>query len=206
VTECVAVVVACLAVATTWPLVAICALVEGILLGLLQGWLLHGLRVALVLRWTLATAAGLLIGRCIEYGADISPLAAAILEQPLLVQIFGGVALGAAVGAASGSFQALLLRDRMDQPQQWIVVCSIAWAVALPVLLAAGSVVAGLSAVAPWQGALAVVSIFTGIGALTGSIEGAGLARLLRRAGQNTAGTQRSSMPRRSASLTGFGR
>ena len=210
VTECVAVVVASLVVAMTWPLVALCALIEGTLLGLVQGWLLHGKRGTLVLSWALATAAGVLVGRFIEYSADISPAAVAILGMPLAVQILAGVLLGAVVGAASGSFQALLLHDRVDHPFQWIAICSAAWALTLPGLLLVGAAIEGLSAVALWQGTLAVFSLFLTFGALTGAIEGAGLSWMLRAAGRKHPDVhrfdQRSSMPRRSASLTGLGR
>ena len=115
-TECMVVVLASIVFATTWPWVALCASVEGALLGFAQGWLLRGLRPRLLFNWTLATIAGLLLGRFIEYSADLSPLAAALLRSPFVVQIVAGAALGAVVGAASGLFQALLLRGVILHP------------------------------------------------------------------------------------------
>jgi hypothetical protein len=209
-TECVAVIVASLVVAMTWPWVVGCALIEGTLLGLGQGWLLHGKRGSLVLRWTLATAAGVLIGRFIEYSADISPAAAGVLTLPLALQILAGAVLGAVVGAASGSFQALLLRGRVEHPLRWIAVCSAAWALTLPGLLVVGAAAQQLSALSLWQSALAVIGLFVAVGALAGAIEGAGLAwlfaaRELERAGLQRF-AQRSRMPLKSASLTGLDR
>jgi hypothetical protein len=182
VTECIAVVAASLVAATTWPLVLLCAVIEGTLLGFGQGWLLYGKRVSPVLRWVPATIAGVLAGRFIEYGADISPAARTILTMPLEVQILAGLVLGAAVGAASGSFQALLLRGRVAHPLQWIAVSSVAWGVSLPALLLVGAAVEGLSAVTLWQGTLAVLGLFLAIGAVAGAIEGTGLSVMFRAA------------------------
>lgn len=202
--------VASLAFAMTWPWVGACALIEGTLLGLGQGWLLHGKRGALVLRWTLATAAGVLAGRFIEYQADISPAATAMLATPPALQILGGVVLGAGVGAASGSFQALLLRGTVDRPYRWIAVCSAAWALTLPALLIVGAAAQQLMALTLWQAALAVMGLFVAVGTVAGAIEGAGLSWMLgasEREGPNAYRfDQRSSIPRRSASLTGLGR
>lgn len=209
-TECIAVVVASLTFAMTWPWVGACALIEGTLLGLGQGWLLHGKHGALVLRWTLATAAGVLAGRFIEYQADISSAATSMLAMPPALQILGGVVLGAVVGAASGSFQALLLRGTVDHPYRWIAVCSAAWALTLPALLIVGAATQQFMTLAPWQAALGVMGLFVIVGTVVGAIEGAGLSWLLGSSERERASAhhfdQRSSIPRRSASLTGLGR
>jgi hypothetical protein len=178
--ECMVVVLASLVVATAWPWVALCAAIEGALLGIAQGWLLRGIAGRqLIVAWTAATVAGTLLARGIEFAADNSPPAATILGSPLLVQIAAGALLGAAVGAASGSFQALLLRGTIDRPARWIAVCSAAWAVALPALLAVGVAAEGLSGIPMWRAATALFVLFGAIGALTGAIEGAGLVHLL---------------------------
>lgn len=209
-TECIAVVVASLAFATTWQWVVSCALIEGTLLGLGQGWLLHGKHGTLVLRWTLATAAGVLAGRFIEYQADISPAATAMLATSPAVQILGGVVLGAVVGAVSGSFQAMLLRGTVDRPFRWIAVCSAAWALTLPTLLIVGAAAQQLTALTLWQAALAVMGLFIAVGMVAGAIEGVGLSWMLGAAGRESPSLyrfdQRSSIPRRSASLTGLER
>lgn len=185
VTECAAVVAASLVLAMTWQLVVLCALFEGAVLGLLQGLLLHGSRGRLVLNWTLATAAGVLLGRFIEYGADVSPWAAAIIGLPAIVQIVAGVALGAVVGGATGSVQALQLRGKVAHPLGWIAVCSAAWALALPALLFVGAATARLSALPLWQSASLVLGAFVAVGALAGAIEGTGLGWMLRMMGRD---------------------
>lgn len=178
-TECIVVVLASLVFATTWPWVALCACVEGALLGLAQGWLLRGIRRRLAFDWTLATVAGLLLGRFIEYTADLSPVAGALLRSPFIVQISAGAALGAIVGAASGSFQALLLRGVIRHPYRWIAVCGAAWALTLPALLVVGFAGEQLSGIPVWRAAVALLVLFAGIGAGTGAIEGLGLTWLL---------------------------
>lgn len=93
---------------------------------------------------------------------------------------------------------------------QWIGACSAACALTLPALLIVGAATEQLSKLALWQGALAVLGLFIVIGAVTGAIEGIGLSNMMRAAGRKKADTyrldQHSIMPRRSASLTGFGR
>jgi hypothetical protein len=187
-TECAVVIVASLTLATSWPWVVLVAAIEGTLLGLVQGLLLRELRPHFVRDWTLATIAGVLLGRAIEFAGDGSALAATILSGPFALQIFAGAALGALVGAAAGSFQALLLRDYVRRPARWVGVCALAWAIGLPSLLLVGFATGQLSGSVPvWHAVVAILMVFAAIGAVTGAIEGGALAAMLRAAGRSRA-------------------
>jgi hypothetical protein len=182
-TECAVVVVASLTVATSWPWVVLVATIEGALLGFVQGRLLRSSRPRFVRDWTLATIAGVLLGRAIEFAGDGSPLAATILHAALALQVIAGAALGACVGAATGAFQAVLLRGRVHRPWRWIAVCALAWSIALPSLLFVGFATGRLSGSVPtWHAVVAILAIFAGIGGVTGAIEGGALAAMLRAA------------------------
>jgi uncharacterized membrane protein len=188
VTECVVVIVASLTLATSWPWVALVATIEGALLGLAQGWLLRDVRPRFIRDWTLATIAGVLLGRAIEFAGDGSPLAALILTGPFVLQIVAGAALGALVGAAAGSLQAVLLRGSIRRPERWVAVCAVAWSVALPSLLLVGFATGQLSGAVPlWHAVVAILLLFAAIGATTGAIEGGALAAMLRAAGRSDA-------------------
>jgi hypothetical protein len=187
-TECAVVVVASVTLATTWPWVVLVAAIEGTLLGLVQGRLLRDLRPHIVRDWTAATVAGVLLGRAIEFAGDGSPLAGSILSGPLALQVAGGAALGALVGAAAGSFQALILRGRVYRPGRWIAICALAWAIGLPSLLLAGFATGQLSGAVPvWHAVVAILTVFAAIGGVTGAIEGGALALMLRAAGRSQA-------------------
>lgn len=187
-TECAVVIVASLTLATTWPWVVLVATIEGALLGFVQGRLLRDLGPHTVRDWTLATIAGVLLGRAIEFAGDGSALAGAILSGPLALQIAAGAALGALVGAAAGSFQAVLLRTHVRRSARWVGVCALAWAIALPSLLVAGFATGQLSGTVPvWHAVLAILMVFAAIGGVTGAIEGGALALMLRAAGRSEA-------------------
>jgi hypothetical protein len=130
------------------------------LLGIAQGLLLRGTgRRHLILKWTTATIAGTRLARLIEFAADDSPFAGAILGSPLLAQIAAGMALGAIVGTASGSFQATVLRGTIARPAR-----------------AAAESLSGiprLACVAVW-----LFLLFGTIGALLGAFQGAAQALL----------------------------
>lgn len=180
-TECAVVIVASLALTTSWPWVALVAVIEGALLGIVQGRLLRDLRPYIVRDWTLATIAGVLLGRVIEFAGDSSAFAGTILAGPFAFQVIAGAALGALVGAATGSFQALLLRDRIRRPALWIALCALAWCIALPALLLAGFATGQFSESVPvWHAVVVMLALFAAIGAVTGAIEGWGLATMLR--------------------------
>jgi uncharacterized membrane protein len=185
-TECVVVIVASLTLATTWPWVVLVATIEGAILGLAQGRQLRELRPRFVRDWTLATIAGVMLGRAIEFAADSSPLAAQILAGPYVLQILAGAALGALVGAAAGSFQAVALRNHIRRSARWIAVCALAWSIALPSLLLVGFATGQLSGSVPvWHAVVAILLLFGAIGAVTGAIEGGALAAMLRAAGRS---------------------
>jgi hypothetical protein len=187
-TECAVVVVASLVPATSWPWVASVAVMEGALLGIVQGRLLRHLRPHVVRDWTLATIAGVLLGRVIEFAGDSSTFAGTILAGPFALQVLAGAALGALVGAAAGSFQAIVLRDQVPRPALWIAVCALAWCLALPSLLFVGFATGQLSGNVPvWHAVVVMLTLFAAIGAVTGAIEGGALAAMLRAASRSAA-------------------
>ena len=187
-TECAVVIVASLALATSWPWVALVAIIEGALLGFVQGALLRDLGPHFIRDWTLATIAGVLLGRGIEFAGDSSPLAGAILAGPYALQVVAGAALGALVGAATGSFQALLLNHHVRRPALWIAACALAWCIALPALLLAGFATGQLSGSVPlWHAVVVILLLFAAIGAVTGAIEGGALVAMLRGAARSDA-------------------
>ena len=57
----------------------------------------------------------------------------------------------------------------------------MAWALTLPTLLVVGFAAGQLSGIPVWRAAVALLVLFAAIGAVTGAIEGIGLARLLQR-------------------------
>jgi hypothetical protein len=180
-TECVVVAIASVTLALTWPTIIMCAIIEGAVLGALQGVLLFGRRSQPVLTWTLATIAGVLAGRAIEFCADSSPLSATLLGSSIVIQVIAGVALGLCVGAAMGFAQAFALPNDIRAGYRWVGICSVAWALTLPALLLAGRMIAAISDLPGLLAVAIAFALFATLGALVGLFEGAGLALIMPR-------------------------
>lgn len=138
VAECVAVILAVSVVATSFASAMGAAALEGSLLGFGQRFLLQqsiGKRAAN--RWAVASVAGAVFGRALEYYCDIAlgPLTGA---WNLAVQIGGGAVLGFAVGVLMGIPQAVALRQ-VAFLWRWPLARGVAWAFALPLLLLGAS-------------------------------------------------------------------
>ncbi|MGA2393485.1 MAG: hypothetical protein ABSH03_09070 [Candidatus Lustribacter sp.] len=187
--------------ATTVPLVALTALVEGLLLGSAQATFALGLRGRRALVWSAATVTGVMLGRLLEYACATSPLATALGGTPLAAQAVAGSALGFVAGAIFAAFQAPLLGPSAAHARRWPLVSAVAWALTFPLLLLIGVVTQGLaSAPLAVQAAIDVV-LFAVAGALVGALNGYGLRYVA-----GVIGAQRSSTARRLFSRTGFAR
>lgn len=152
------------------------AAIEGVVLGISQRWLLRTLvQPGFERGWLPAALAGALLGRALEYAADMSPASNVVAHWSQPQQYGAGVALGFAVGALMAAPQAFALRDRVRGAWRWIVARGIAWAFALPIIGVASALLAG-TATASTFGMLAVIAVSA---AVVGAIEGVAIAILV---------------------------
>lgn len=173
---------ALVAMATTLGGVLFAAAIEGVVLAIGQRLLLRpfaGRRFAIA--WVIPTLAGALIGRTLEYAIDVGPLSSSASHWHLVLQIAGGVALGFAVGACMALPQTLVLQRRTARAWTWLLTRAIAWAVALPLLLLAATLITAFSATSLPAVAGSVLTVVAVAALLTGAIEGTVMARLVRR-------------------------
>lgn len=173
---------ALLAMATTVSGVLLAAAIEGVVLALGQRLLLvsaAGRRFAN--GWAIATLAGALIGRTLEYAIDVGPAASGASHWQPLAQIAGGVALGLVVGAVMALPQTLVLQRRIPRAWGWLLTRALAWAIALPLLLLAGSLVTAFSATSLSAVGASVLSVVAVAALLAGAIEGTVMATLVPR-------------------------
>jgi hypothetical protein len=179
VTEVIAVCVALLVPAVTWGTVVLVVLLEGLLLGFGQRWILRSVRPGLESSWIAATMAGALLGRCVQFAADTGPYAAIVFEWNIAAQAGIGAALGALVGGIMALPQAVVLKNRVDRPVSWVAARALAWCIALPLLMLAGGGLAAVSSAGPSIVILALFATFGAVAAFVGSIEGVVFERLL---------------------------
>lgn len=173
---------ALVAMATTLSGVLTAAAIEGVLLALGQRVLLQpaaGRRF--VTAWAIATLAGALIGRTLEYGIDVGPAASVASHWHPVVQVVGGVALGFLIGACMALPQTLVLQRRTARPWTWLLTRALAWAIALPLLLLAGSLVTAFSATSLTAVGTSVLTVVAVAALVAGAIEGTVMASLVRR-------------------------
>jgi hypothetical protein len=153
------------------------AAVEGALLGLSQRWLLRTfVRPGFERAWLPATLAGALLGRALEYAADMSPSLHVVAQWSQAQQFGAGIAVGFVVGAVMAAPQAFALRGRVHGPWRWIVVRGAAWALALPIIGVASALLVD-SVTGSTLGMLGIVAV-TAAG--VGAIEGLSIATLAR--------------------------
>jgi hypothetical protein len=118
-------------------------LIQGIVLGYLQGWALRRPYPALVAgRWTVATtviavAGWTLAGWLSIFGLENGPEAPVL---NLLQTALTAAAFGVATGLLFGSAQALVLRGVAHRAHWWILANAIGWGLALPCIYVASSV------------------------------------------------------------------
>jgi hypothetical protein len=154
-------------------------LLEACLLGVGQRVILRRAAPGLERGWFAATLIGILAGRYVQFGADISPAAAAVANWPVVSQIALGAALGLLVGALMAIPQTWILAARLRHAWRWVAIRAVAWSIALPALMIAGSFLADASG-----GGFAVLvatmfATFALVGAFVGLVEGVGLAYLI---------------------------
>jgi hypothetical protein len=145
---------------------------EGLALGLAQGWVLHR-RVPQLSRsrWTLATSGAAALAWLAGMGGSAAVQA---FGPPALLVAGPGVVAGL---LAMGTLQWLVLRGPVPHSARWVPVTSLAWLVGVMIPVAALSAVpngwpAALHAVV---GVVAAIAMGTVVGALTGTT----LVRLL---------------------------
>jgi hypothetical protein len=176
VAESVAVTFAFATLATDLRGVLAAAVIEGGLLGLSQRWLLRAfVRPGFERGWVLATLAGAVLGRVVEYQADMIAALTAITRWSQPTQYGAGVALGFAVGALMAAPQAFTLRDRVRGAWRWVLARGLAWAFALPLIGVASALVVGSLAGSTF-GMLGVIAVAA---ALAGAIEGLAIVILV---------------------------
>jgi hypothetical protein len=172
--------VALAAAAVSWAGILPIIGLEACLLGFGQRWILRRQSSGLERGWVAATIGGTLLGRCLQFGADSGVAASIVFTWPVAMQIASGVALGALVGALMAIPQAFVLTGRVRRGWRWIGIRAIAWSIALPSLMLAGSWLADASGSGLAALVLAMFVTFALVGTLVGLIEGIGLACLIR--------------------------
>lgn len=139
-------------------------LVEAVLLALLQALLLRSVGRGLAARWVVATLVGTLVGRVLQGAA------------PTFAPV---VLVGATAGLVMAAPQALVLRRYVARAWAWLAVRTVAWGLAMPLLVFGGDALASDSGL-PLPAAMAgILSLFGLIGAFVGTLEGVCIARLL---------------------------
>ncbi len=124
---------------------ALSGMIQGLALGLLQGWALRRQFPALNLRaWVAATSlVGLLLWSVAAWYATFPPLDGDPLLPPVETLFQTAVAsagFGLGLGVLFGTAQALVLRRAAGQAHWWIAVNAIGWGAALPCIYVAGAV------------------------------------------------------------------
>jgi hypothetical protein len=179
------VIVASVAGAMTWHWFFGLALSEGVILGLMQGWLLRDLAPRFTFKWTVATIVGVFANRLIEFCALLSPFVSLLPAQPSALHVLSDALIGFVMGAALGAVQAIPLRKHAPHPVRWVAVCGVAYAVALPALYLAGVLADMVAQTITLRSAAIVFGLFAAAFLLTGAIEGYGLAWTLQPHGRS---------------------
>lgn len=174
----VAVTAASMLQAETVGAVLLVAALEGCCLGLLQGAVLRTALGSVARRWLLATLAGILIGRGLQFVVDTSALVPLSYRWPETLQYLAAAAAGGAFGAVMAVPQALALRGRIRHPAVWIAARAAGLAAAFAALFASSHALGSLNA-----GPLATFGLLLGVVAVAalieGGIEGSALGRLV---------------------------
>ena len=148
-------------------------------MGILRG---AGSRLAGI--WPIATVAGTMVGRLIQFGIDMGAAHALPGEWSAPLEYAGGFVVGALTGAAMALPQASAMYGRVPGGGRWIAVRALAWACALPLLLLLFRIEGAFPAAT--SGIAAVVATFAVVAAGVGALEVVVMEHLLR-AGSATA-------------------
>jgi len=109
------------------PTLAVIAILEAACLGLVQQMLVKS-RSDRVSAWLLATLAGGVIGRTLQYLLDSGPWMADAYRWPHGLQLAGGACAGLLVGMVMALPQALALRATIPHVEVWIATRALATA------------------------------------------------------------------------------
>jgi hypothetical protein len=175
-------------VGTAFIVVTVSVILEGVLIGIAQGWVLRW-RVPSVSigRWTVATSIGAGIAWSLEMIpstiiALISP-AQGVESQveptgpPALLTYPLAAIMGLILGPMLALFQVRVLRQFVSRPHCWLGANAPAWAIGMP-LIFLGMDLSPWNA-GPWAIGAAVVGTCTVTGAVVGAIHGWFLNRAL---------------------------
>jgi hypothetical protein len=160
-------------------------LIEGIVVGLAQSWVLRQIFPHFVQRaWLIATGAGALIAWALgvipstvmSLNAEASAMPAPELDNALVYVLAAG--MGLVLGPVLGTPQWWVLRRYVPQAGWWILANALAWAVGMPIIfIGMGFVPAGaltLTTVA------VVLASLAAAGAAVGAVHGLALLWLVR--------------------------
>jgi membrane protein YqaA with SNARE-associated domain len=153
---------------------------EAIVLGVLQVLILRYARPGLQRTWFIATVAGTMAGRLLQFGIDMGAAHAVPITWGAPFEYAGGFAVGALVGAVMALPQALVLRHRVPGAERWIAARALAWGCALPLLLFLFGIEAALPATVKANAMILVVATFAIVAVFVGAIEGIVMHRLIR--------------------------
>lgn len=170
------------------PGVLLLGMLEGVLVGLCQGWVLREalphFRMAV---WIRATAAGALLAwvlgvlpsTLMDMGGASSTPQNAPAEPSQWVQWLLAAALGVVAGPILSGVQWFVLRRHVARAGWWIPANSLAWAVGMPLVFIAVGTAAETGSLT-LRGALFALGIIAAAGSVVGMIHGLVLVRLLK--------------------------
>ncbi len=158
---------------------ALSGVIQGLLLGLLQGWALRRQFPALNLRAWVATTTlvGLLLWGVAAWHTSFAPLYGDPLLPPVdtvFQTAVASAAFGLVLGLVFGAAQALVLRRAAGQVHWWVTANAIGWGAALPCIYVAGAV----GSAAPGSLEIAFRGLIGGVasGVVLGTITGLSFA------------------------------
>lgn len=161
-------------------------LLEGVVVGLAQGAVLHRHRREIPLRsWVIATSTGAGLAWAVGMiPSTVMSLSGADAAQPsmqepaLLVTLLLAAALGAVTGPILGVAQWVVLRRRFRHAVTWLWANALAWALGMTVIFAGMDLV-------PWDGpsitrAAVIYAVCFTAGIIVGGVHGLVLVRITR--------------------------
>ncbi|MHB9031486.1 MAG: hypothetical protein ACYC6L_00415 [Anaerolineae bacterium] len=167
-------------------------LLEGALVGALQGWALPGRLGIRRSAWIKATILGALLAWALGSlpmmfmaFANRAPASTAAAAEPpggLMVALEAG--LGLAAGAVLSLLQMFVLRRHAARAGWWVAANALAWGMGMPLIFAVIDLAYAAGSTPAAAGIIAAGLALTG--ALVGTVHGAALVRLSRTARTNT--------------------
>jgi hypothetical protein len=167
------------------PLMTASGVLEGLIVGLAQWWVLRAPFVRLTRRaWVVATILGAVVAwACGSVPMTIASLGAgqesATAAEPAgWVMSLAAAGMGAVAGLVLALFQWRVLRGHARGAGLWLPANALAWALGMPLIFAAVDLAQRAGSLAGSVGVMAAAIAVTG--ALVGAVHGAALLRLAR--------------------------